>query len=166
MIVIIGLLALIAAVVVTVAAAATNTGSTHTVGDTFVIFGQHASGLSTGQLFMCGVAVGVLGMLGLTLLLGAFTRRLPSRASRRELKDARTESSELRVERDRLAQELGDERSEHLRAGSVLPAEVAVATSDSGHDREAGRAPADTDVITLDKPRHAVPDAVDRSGAR
>jgi hypothetical protein len=144
MIVIIGLLALVAAVVVTVAAAVTNTGSTHTVGDSFVIFGQHASGLTTGQLFMCGVAVGVVGMLGLSLLLGAFARRLPSRASRRDLKDAQAESAALRLECDRLAQELGDQRSD--------------------------RPTADGTIITLDKapdqPADAVPSLVDRSGTR
>ena len=114
MIVIIGLLVLIAAALVAVAGVASNSGSAHPLGDSFVIFGQHLSGLSIGQLFAFGIVVGVVGMLGLSMLLGAFTRRLASRGSRRELKTSRRESTDLRLDRDRLTQQLDDERNERL----------------------------------------------------
>src|SRR5665213_3047922 len=104
MVVIIGLLVLVGAVVVAVFGVATNSGGAHPLGDNFAIFGQHLNGLSTGQLFLCGIVVGVVGMLGLSLLLGPFTRRLASRGSRRETRV-------LREDRDRLAQQLDDERT-------------------------------------------------------
>lgn len=118
MIVIIGLLVLIAAAGVAVAGVASNSGSAHPLGDSFVIFGQHLTGLSIGQLFAFGIAVGVVGMLGLSMLLGAFTRRLASRGSRRELKISRRESTDLRLDRDRLTVQLDDERNERLVAHS------------------------------------------------
>ncbi len=114
MIVIIGLIVLIASAGVAVAGVAGNSGSAHSLGDSFGIFGQHPTGLSTGQLFAFGIGVGVVGMLGLSMLLGAFTRRLASRGSRRALKTSRRESTDLRLDRDRLSQQLDDERNERL----------------------------------------------------
>jgi hypothetical protein len=111
MIVIIGLLVLIAAAVVAVAGVATNSGSAHPLGDNFAIFGQHLNGLSTGQLFLWGIVVGVVGMLGLSMLLGAFNLRLASRGARRALKGSRRESTALRLDRDRLTQQLDNERT-------------------------------------------------------
>jgi hypothetical protein len=49
MIAIIGLLVLIAAAGVAVAGVMTNSGSAHPLGDTFVIFGQSLTGLSTAK---------------------------------------------------------------------------------------------------------------------
>lgn len=115
MIVIIGLLVLLAAVVVGVVGVATNTGGAHSVGDQFAVLGHPLTGVSTGQLFLYGIVVGVVGMLGLSMLLGTFNRRLASRGSRRELKGSRRESAELRLDRERLTQQLDDERSEHAR---------------------------------------------------
>ena len=112
MIVIIGLLVVIAAAALAVAGVATTSGSAHPLGDTFVIFGQHVNGLSTGQLFLYGIAVGVVGMLGLSMLLGAFNRRLASRGSRRELKESRRETAVMRDDRDRLVHRLDDEHTE------------------------------------------------------
>jgi hypothetical protein len=111
MIVIIGLLVLIAAAVVAVLGVATNSGSAHPLGDGFAIFGQHLTGLSIGQLFLCGIIVGIVGVFGLSLLLGPLTRRLASRRSRRELKGSQRETTDLRQDRDRLAQQLDDEHS-------------------------------------------------------
>lgn len=117
MIVIIGLLVLIAAVGVAVMGVVTNSGSDNALGDTFVVFGQHLDGLSSGQLFLYGIAVGVVGMLGLSMLLGAFTRRMASRRSRRDLKDSQRETSAVRQDRDRLVQQLDDEHTDRLRTG-------------------------------------------------
>ncbi len=115
MILIIGLLILIGAAGVAVAGVAANSGSAHSLGDSFVIFGQSVTGLSTGQLFLYGIVVGVVGMLGLAMLLGTFNRRLASRGSRRALKGSRRESAALRLDRERLTQQLEDERTEHSR---------------------------------------------------
>jgi hypothetical protein len=116
MIVIIGLLVLIAAAVVAVVGVGANLGGAHPLGDSFAVFGHPLSGLSTGQLFLCGIVVGVVAMLGLSMLLGVFSRHMASRGSRRELKGSQRETSEVRADRDRLAQQLDDEHGEPLRA--------------------------------------------------
>jgi uncharacterized membrane protein len=118
MIVIIGLLILIAAAGVAVAGVAANSGTAHPLGDAFVIFGQSVTGLSIGQLFLFGIIVGVVGTLALAMLLGTFNRRLASRGSRRALKGSRNESAALRLDRERLTQQLDDERTERSRADS------------------------------------------------
>jgi len=115
MIVIIGLLILIAAAGVAVAGVAANSGTTHPLGDAFVIFGQSVTGLSVGQLFLGGIIVGVVGMLALAMLLGTFNRRLASRGSQRALKGSRSESAALRLDRERLTQQLDDERTQRSR---------------------------------------------------
>ena len=135
MIVIIGLLVLFAAVIVGVVGVATNSGGAHSVGDQFAILGHPLTGVSTGQLFLYGIVVGVVGMLGLSMLLGTFNRRLTSRGSRRELKGSRRESAQLRLDRERLTQQLDDERSEHQRLdvsdGSVAAGTSPVAVDDA-----------------------------------
>ena len=130
MMVILGLLLLIAAAGVAVAGVATNSGTAHPLGDTFVIFGQSLTGLSTGQLFLYGVVVGVVGMLGLAMLLGTFNRRLASRGSRRALKGSRSESAALRLDRERLSQQLDDERTERSRFGSPPGTDISPAAPD------------------------------------
>ncbi len=112
MVIIAGLLILMAAVGVAVAGVATNMGSGHQIGNTFALFGQHPTGLSTGQLFLAGVVVGAVAVVGLSLVLGPLTRRLASRGSRRELKSSRRETTVLRQDRDQLARQLHDEQTE------------------------------------------------------
>ena len=111
MIVIIGLIILVGASGIAATGVATNLGSSHQVGDTFALFGQHPTGLSTGQLFAFGVAVGAIAILGLSLVLGPLTRRFASRGSRRELKSSRQETTVLRQDRDQLRQKLNDENT-------------------------------------------------------
>ncbi|MFZ0157825.1 MAG: hypothetical protein WAL50_02255 [Kineosporiaceae bacterium] len=130
MILIIGLLILIAAAGVAVAGVVANSGSAHALGESFVIFGQSVTGLSTGQLFLYGIVVGVVGMLGLAMLLGTFNRRLASRGSRRALKGSRSESAALRLDRERLTQQLDDERTEHSRVGTPKPTSPSPAAPD------------------------------------
>jgi hypothetical protein len=135
MIVILGLLVLVAAVIVGVVGVATNSGGAHSVGDQFAILGHPLTGVSTGQLFLYGIVVGVVGMLGLSMLLGTFNRRLASRGSRRELRGSRRESAQLRLDRERFAQQLDDERSEHQRldgAAAAVPPRVAVGDAPAG----------------------------------
>jgi hypothetical protein len=129
MIVIIGLLILIAAAGVAVAGVAANSGSAHLLGDSFVIFGQSVTGLSIGQVFLFGIILGVVGMLGLAMLFGTFNRRLASRGSRRALKGSQRESATLRLDRERLTQQLDDERSERLRIDAAPSPDTSLAVS-------------------------------------
>ncbi len=122
MVVLVGLLFLIVSALVTVAAVMTNGGGGHPVGGAFTVFGQHMTGLSTGQLFLYGVVVGVIGMLGLSMLMGAFTRRLASSGARRELRGSRLETTAARADSDRLARQLDDERTERAEAETPAPA--------------------------------------------
>jgi hypothetical protein len=115
MIAIFGLLILLAAAGVATAAIASNSGNAHALGDAFVIFGQSVTGLSVGQVFLFGLIVGVMGMLGLAMLLGSFNRRVASRRARHELKGSRLESAALRRDRQRLTDQLDDERVERGR---------------------------------------------------
>ncbi|MFI9581309.1 hypothetical protein ACIHCQ_05580 [Streptomyces sp. NPDC052236] len=76
MIVILGLIILLAAVVVGVAAVVTNSGSAHELTGGFSVFGFEATG-STGTLFLYGIVVGAAALFGLSLLLAG--ARLTSR---------------------------------------------------------------------------------------
>src|ERR1035441_11021110 len=75
MIIIIGLVILIAAVVAGVAGVLSNSGSGHPLTHHFAVLGYHVTG-STGTLFLYGIVVGALALLGLSLLL-AGARRTP-----------------------------------------------------------------------------------------
>jgi len=120
MIVIIGLIALIAAVAVVVAGVASNRGDIHASGE-FSIFGEQLLNTSTGMLFLYGAVAGVVGMLGIYLLWGAFTRQLAFGGMRRELKHTKSETESLRQDRDRLSQELEIERSNRSNASTSRP---------------------------------------------
>jgi len=53
-----------------------------------------------------------------------FNRRLASHGARRQLKGSQRETSEVRADRDRLAQQLQDEQGERLvasRSGAINP---------------------------------------------
>jgi uncharacterized membrane protein len=120
MVVIIGLVVLIVAAAVVVIGVLSNGGSSHALGN-FGIFGLHMNNGSTGKLFLYGTLVGVIGMLGLTLLWGAFTRRLASGGMRRELKNTKRETENLRNDRDRLNKELEIERNNQIKGSSTSP---------------------------------------------
>lgn len=87
--IIIGLLLLVAAVVVGVAAVSSNIGAEHALPNGFTVFAHNFSG-STGMLFLGGVAIGAIGMLGLSMTLSGYWRSTRQRAAdRRELRKAR-----------------------------------------------------------------------------
>ncbi|MBF6327761.1 hypothetical protein [Nocardia transvalensis] len=93
MLVLIGLLALIAALVVGVAAVVANVGNAHLLSTDFTVFNQHFTG-SQGQLFAAGAVVGAVGMFGLALLLaGALSASRRHAQVRRELRQQRREMS-------------------------------------------------------------------------
>jgi len=118
MIIILGLLIMIVAGGLGVAGVAANSGSGHSTGIDVELLGMHLSGLSTGQLFLYGIVVGAAGMLGLSMLLGAFARRAASAGSRRELGRSREETVAVRADRDRVTRQLNDEHTERLRANT------------------------------------------------
>ena len=102
MIIIIGLVILIAAVVAGVAGVLSNSGSGHPLTHPFAVFGYHVTG-STGTLFLYGIVVGALGLLGLSLLL-AGARRTSRRGqeARRGLTQSRRETAAATQDRDDL----------------------------------------------------------------
>jgi hypothetical protein len=115
--VVVGLILLLAAVVVGVAGVLTNAGSAHTLTDDFSVLGFDAEG-STGTLFLYGIVVGAIGIMGLGLLL-AGARRSARRGhdARRGLKQSRRETAAAIHERD----DLVDQRDAARTEGSSRP---------------------------------------------
>ena len=100
--IIIGLVILIAAVVAGVAGVLANSGSGHPLTHHFAVFGYHVTG-STGTLFLSGIVVGALGMLGLSLLLaGARRTSRRGREARHGLTQSRRETATVTQDRDDL----------------------------------------------------------------
>lgn len=85
---ILGLLIVVAAVVVGVEAVVDNAGGAHQLAAGFTLFGYHLH-VTSGRLFLGGVVVGAVGVLGLAML-AAGTRR--SIRMRRELTRARRDA--------------------------------------------------------------------------
>jgi hypothetical protein len=101
MIIIFGLVLLVAAVIAGVAGVLTNSGHAHAVTH-FAVFGYHVTG-STGTLFLYGIVVGALAMLGLSLLLaGARRTSRRGRDARRGLVQSHRDNAAVRADRDDL----------------------------------------------------------------
>ena len=100
MIVIVGLVVLLAAVVVGFTGVLTNAGPAHPLTENFAVFGYHVTG-STGTLFLFGIVVGAVAMLGLSVLL-AGARRTAGRGrdARRDLQRSQRETAFLNRDRD------------------------------------------------------------------
>ncbi|MFE9324544.1 hypothetical protein ACIHDR_44220 [Nocardia sp. NPDC052278] len=91
MIIIIGLVVLIGAVIIGVAGVAANTGEVRTSSSDFGVFDYHFTA-SAGELFLYGIAIGAIGMLGLSLLLaGVWRSSRRNSATRRDLRQSRRE---------------------------------------------------------------------------
>jgi hypothetical protein len=111
MIVIVGLVVLLVAVAVGFTGVLTNAGPDHPVTENFDLFGYHVTG-STGTLFLFGIAVGAVAMLGLSVLLEGVRRTAGrARAARRELQRSQRETAFLNRDRD--------QRLEHPDAGAA-----------------------------------------------
>lgn len=108
---VLGLLLLLAALVVGLVGVLTNLG-----GQGFTIFGFPVGGAS-GWLFLFGIVVGAVGMLGLAMIRGAAVR---GRRSRRELKRTRREAESLRKEHERRHEQVT--RPEEPTRGREAPA--------------------------------------------
>ncbi|WP_067849097.1 hypothetical protein [Nocardia lijiangensis] len=96
MIILIGLIVLIGAVVVGVAAVAANTGELRTSAGDFAVFDYQFTA-SAGEVFLYGTVIGAAGAIGLVLLLTGLwrTSRRGSEA-RRELRRSRREIAATR----------------------------------------------------------------------
>ena len=105
MIVIVGLVVLLAAVIVGFTGVLTNAGAAHPLTENFSVFGYHVTG-STGTLFLFGIVIGAVGMLGLCVLL-AGARRTAGRGrdARRDLKNSQRETAFLNRDRDKLLEQ-------------------------------------------------------------
>ena len=116
MIVIVGLVVLLVAVIVGFTGVLTNAGAAHPLTENFSVFGYHVTG-STGTLFLFGIVVGAVAMLGLSVLL-AGARRTAGRGrdARRELKRSQRETAFLNQDRD--------QRLEHQQAGAATGSPV------------------------------------------
>jgi hypothetical protein len=100
MIVIVGLVVLLVAVIVGFMGVLTNAGPAHPLTENFAVFGYHVTG-STGTLFLFGIVVGAVAMLGLCVLLGGARRTAGrGRDARHELKRSQRETAFLNQERD------------------------------------------------------------------
>jgi hypothetical protein len=99
MIVIVGLVVLLFAVVVGFVGVLNNAGAAHPLSENFSVLGYHVTG-STGTLFLFGIVIGALAMLGMSVLLaGAHRTASRGRDARREL--ARSQREVEFVNRDR-----------------------------------------------------------------
>jgi hypothetical protein len=99
MIVIVGLVVLLFAVIVGFTGVLNNAGDAHLLKENFSVLGYHVTG-STGTLFLFGIVIGALAMLGMSVLLaGAHRTADRGRDARREL--ARSQREVEFVNRDR-----------------------------------------------------------------
>ncbi len=100
MIVIIGLVVLLFAVIVGVLGVLNNAGAAHPLNENFSVFGYHVTG-STGTLFLFGIVIGALAMLGMSVLLAGAQRTAGrGRDARRELKRSQREVEFVNRDRD------------------------------------------------------------------
>lgn len=77
-----------------------NTGSAHALTNAFTVFGHHMTG-STGTLFLSGIVVGAVGMLGLGLLVtGVLRSSRRAAGARHGQRRSHRETAAVRKHRD------------------------------------------------------------------
>ena len=154
MIIIIGLVILVAAVVAGVAGVLSNSGSGHPLTHHFAVLGYHVTG-STGTLFLSGILVGALAMLGLSLLLaGARRTSRRGRQARRGLSQSRRETAAITQERDDLIGQRETARAYTADTPDDGPADGGRQPGEDGGDGQRGK-------WRLFGPRPASPQAAD-----
>jgi hypothetical protein len=127
MIVIVGLVVLLVAVIVGFTGVLANAGPAHPLTENFSVLGYHVTG-STGTLFLFGIVVGAVAMLGLSVLL-AGARRTAGRGrdARHELTRSQRETAFLNQERD--------QRLEHQQDGATTGSTVEPQPGPTSRDR-------------------------------
>jgi hypothetical protein len=123
-IIIIGLVILVVAAIAGIAAVLGNAGHGHALTSGFSMLGYHVTG-STGTLFLYGIVIGAVAMLGLALLLGG-ARRSSRRgiAARRSLRQSRREQAAVSQDRDDLIGQR-DEAARARAAGTLADSALA-----------------------------------------
>jgi amino acid transporter len=100
MIVIVGLVVLLVAVIIGFLGVLNNAGAAHPLSENFSVLGYHVTG-STGTLFLFGIVIGALAMLGLSVLLAGAQRTAGrGRDARRELQRSQRETEFVNRDRD------------------------------------------------------------------
>jgi hypothetical protein len=133
--IIIGLVLLGAALVIGVAGVLSNSGDGHALTHGFAVFGYHVTG-DTGTLFLHGVVVGAVGLLGLGLLLaGARRTARRGRTARSDLRASRRETAAVTRDRD----ELAETRRTDTRAHEATPADPAAPRESGGSEGDGER---------------------------
>ncbi|MBS2961993.1 hypothetical protein KGA66_02965 [Actinocrinis puniceicyclus] len=116
---VVGLLLLAAAVTVGAAGIAANTGSEHQLAGGFTLFGYHLHG-SAGRLYLAGLVIGAVAMLGFMMLADGLRRDV---ALRRELGRFRRDA---RARRRAPAPAPAEENPKPAAKASVAPKTAAV----------------------------------------
>jgi len=118
MLVIVGLVVLLMAVIVGFTGVLANAGPAHPLTENFSVLGYHVTG-STGTLFLCGIVVGAVATLGLSVLL-AGARRTAGRGrdTRHQLARSQRETAFLNQERD---QRIEHSQQAGAASGSAVP---------------------------------------------
>ena len=115
MIVIVGLVVLLVAVIVGLTGVLTNAGPTHLLAENFSVLGYHVTG-STGTLFLFGIVIGAVAMLGLSVLLAGAQRTAGrGRDARHQRENSQRETELLNRDRDQRL-----ERAAGTHVGSCL----------------------------------------------
>lgn len=100
MLVIFGLVVLLVAVILGFTGVLNNAGTAHALIENFSVLGYHVTG-STGTLFLFGIMIGALAMLGMSVLLAGASRTARSgRDARRELQRSQREAEFVHRDRD------------------------------------------------------------------
>ena len=100
MIVIVGLVVLLFAVIVGVVGVLNNAGAAHPLSENFSVLGYHVTG-STGTLFLFGIVIGALAMLGMSVLLaGALRTAGRGRDARGARQRSQREAASVNRDRD------------------------------------------------------------------
>ena len=107
MIIIIGLIVFFVALVAGMVGVLGNAGNAHPLAENFSVFGYHVTG-STGTLFLFGIVVGAVAMLGMSALLaGASRSARRGRDARRDLRQSQRETAYLSRDREALLETQG-----------------------------------------------------------
>jgi len=121
LIIIAGLIVLLVAVIVAITGVLANAGPAHPLTGSFSVLGYHVTG-STGTLFVFGIVIGALAMLGLSVLL-AGARRTAGRGrdARLELRRSQRESAFLNRDRNLLLEQQRSGRDVGAAVASAEP---------------------------------------------